>query len=109
MANKRDFKKAIRFACGGIVGECINASDLFPGTKVEEWDQVIINTALLQRESERNVGVKFDKKPNEFENRKAYKQARRKFYKDLEKAISDNFKTQVEDIVKQMNALVPKK
>ena len=51
MASKRQIKKAIRNACGDIAGECIFAESAFGENKIEEWDSIIIDTALLQEEA----------------------------------------------------------
>ena len=48
MANKRNLKKAIRFACGDMAGECIFAENTIEGTDVAAWDQIILDIALLQ-------------------------------------------------------------
>ena len=51
MANKRQIKKAIKNACGDIAGECIFAESAFGEGKIEEWDSIIVDTALLQQEA----------------------------------------------------------
>ena len=50
MASKRQIKKAIQNACGDIAGECIFAESAFGEDKIEQWDSIIIDTALLQQE-----------------------------------------------------------
>ncbi|HAP50035.1 MAG: hypothetical protein J6N71_02195 [Muribaculaceae bacterium] len=109
MANKRDLKKAIRYACGDIAGECIFAQEVFGQGKEEDWDSIIVDVALLQEEAVNRVTVAFDRAPKDFENRKAYNKARRAYYKEVEKAISNYMHEETENIVKRMNALMPKK
>ena len=106
MASKRQIKKAIMNACGDIAGECIFAESAFGGN-VEDWDSIIIDTALLQQEAINRVSNKFGKKVKDFANRKEYNKARRAFYKQCEKELSEYFHTEVENIAKRMNALMP--
>ena len=107
MANKRQIKKAIRNACGDIAGECIFAESAFGENKLEEWDSIIIDTALLQQEALNRVNNQFGKKVKDFANRKEYNKARRAFFKEREKELSDYFRTEVENIAKRKNALMP--
>ena len=109
MASKRQIKKAIQNACGDIAGECIFAESAFGENKREEWDSIIIDTALLQQEAINRVSNKFGKKVKEFANRKEYNKARRAFYKQCEKELSDYFHAEVENIAKRMNDLMPSK
>ena len=60
MANKRQLKKNIRYACGDIAGECIFAQQVFGQDKLQEWDDIIIKTALLQQEAINRITVDFD-------------------------------------------------
>ena len=107
MANKRDIKKAIQRACGDIAGECIFAESAFGEGKIEQWDSVIIDTALLQQEAVNRVNNRFGKKVKEFANRKEYNKARRAFFKRCEKELSEYFRAEVENIAKRMNELMP--
>jgi len=109
MASKRQLKKAIREACGDIASECIFAESAFGEDKLEQWDGIIIDTALLQQEALNRVGPAFDKKPSEFANKKDYNKARRQFYKQQEQELSAYFRGEVEKIVARMNELMPRK
>ena len=124
MANKRNLKKAIRFACGDMAGECIFAENTIEGTDVAAWDQIILDIALLQEEAVNRVSVSFDKVPRDFENKKDYNKARRTYFKAVEKALAEYMHTETEQIVAYgsiyatgdthpqivaaMNALLPK-
>lgn len=108
MANKRNLKKAIRFACGDMAGECIFAENTIEGTDVAAWDQIILDIALLQEEAVNRVSVSFDKVPRDFENKKDYNKARRTYFKAVEKALAEYMNTETEQIVAAMNALLPK-
>ena len=108
MANRRQIKKAIQEACGEIAGECIFAESAFGEGKTEQWDSIIIDTALLQQEAVNRVNNRFEKKVKDFANRKEYNKARRTFFKQCEKELSEYFRTEVENIAKRMNDLMPK-
>ena len=107
MASKRQIKKAIQNACGDIAGECIFAESAFGENKREEWDSIIIDTALLQQEAVNRVNNRFGKKVKDFANRKEYNKARRAFCKQCEKELSEYFRSEVENIAKRMNQLMP--
>ena len=107
MASKRQTKKAIQEACGDIAGECIFAESAFGGDKRDQWDSIIIDTALLQQETISRVNARFGKKVKDFANRKEYNKARRLFFKQCEKELSEYFRAEVNNIAKRMNELMP--
>ena len=109
MASKRQIKKAIMNACGDIAGECIFAESAFGEGKIAEWDSIIIDTALLQQEAVNRVNNRFDKNVKDFANRKEYNKARRAFFKQCEKELTEYFHAEVENIAKRMNGLMPSK
>ena len=109
MASKRQIKKAIRNACGDIAGECIFAESAFGENNLEAWDSIIIDTALLQQEAVNRVNNQFGKKVKDFPNRKEYNKARRAFFKQCEKELSEYFRAEVNNIAKRMNDLMPSK
>lgn len=109
MASKRQIKKAIQNACGSIAGECIFAESAFGDNNLEQWDSIIVDTALLQQEAINRVSNQFGKKVKDFANRKEYNKARRAFFKQCEKELSEYFRAEVDNIAKRMNELMPKK
>ena len=108
MANKRQLKKAICYACSEMAGECFFAQETFENTNPEDWDKIVIDIALLQAEAVNRVSVDFDKVPRDFANGKEYKKARRTYFKAVEKALGNYMKEESEKIVGAMNALVKK-
>lgn len=108
MANKRQLKKAIGYACGEMAGECFFAQDTFENTNPEDWGKIVLDIALLQAEAVNRVSVDFDKVPKDFANGKEYKKARRAYFKAVEKGLSNYMKEESEKIVGAMNALVKK-
>jgi len=109
MASKRQIKKAIQEACGDIASECIFAESAFGHDKLEQWDNIIVDTALLQREAIKRVNPHFGEKVKHFASRKEYNQARQAFFKQNIKDLSAYFKGEVEKIAKRMNELMPSK
>ena len=109
MANKRNLKKAIRYACGDMVGQCIIAESVLQGADIEKWDNVILNIAMLQEEAINRVTVSYDRTRKDFANGREYKKARRNYFKQVEKAINDYMKTEAGKVAAEMNALTPKK
>lgn len=108
MANKRQLKKAIRYACGEMAGECYYGQYAFEGTNPDDWERIIIDIALLQAEAVNRVSVDFDKIPKDFANGKEYNKARRTYFKAVEKGLASYMKEESEKIVGQMNALIKK-
>ena len=109
MANKRQLKKAIGYACGEMAGECFFAQNTFENTNPEDWDKIVLDIALLQAEAVNRVSVDFDKVPKYFASGKEYKKARRTYFKAVEKALANYMKEESEKIVSQMNALAKAK
>ena len=90
MANKRQLKKAIQRACGEMAGECIMAQDLLSTEEnYAQWDEIVIDIAMLQAQGVKRVGNKFTKAD--------------------ERALTEWFHGEAEKIVAKMNALLPKK
>ncbi len=110
MANKRQLKKAICRTCGDVAGEIIFASETFgQAADIEKWDQLILDTALLQAEAVSRVSKAFDKKPSEFENAKEFYKARRTYSKKVAGEITELMTNSLQEIANKMNALMPKK
>lgn len=107
MANKRQLKKAIRLSCGTIAGEAITTQFML-NNNLEEWNDVVIDAALLQVAAIKRVNPEFESKPKAFANGKDYKKARRAFYKENEKQLRDFMNEEVKKIAEKMNALKAK-
>lgn len=108
MANKRQLKKAICRACGQIAGECLMAQAATGFNDAEKWDEIVIDAALLQVSGLKKANPKFDKHPKDFDNGKAYKKARRAYFKNNEKELAAMMHSETQKIVEKMNALLPK-
>lgn len=109
MANKRNFKKQIRYICGDIAGESLMAKVLVPGVDKEAMSEVILKTADLQTTALCRTNIAFDKAPKDFANKADYRRARCKYFRQAFAKLSETFNNQVLAIVKDMNAAMPKK
>ncbi len=109
MANKRQLKKAICRACGQMAGESLMAQAATNFDNAEKWDEIVIDAALLQVSGLKKTNSKFEQRPKDFENGRAYKKARRAFFKANEKELAAMMHSETQKIVEKMNALLPKK
>lgn len=108
MANKRNLKQMIRFVCGDIAGECIYAKACIDSINDEKMDEIICKIALLQVKTTDKVSVCFDKNVKSFNgDMKAYNKARRDYFKACYTELKKEFHSALEEIVKEMNALLP--
>lgn len=107
MANKREFKKAIEAigasACDSMVSAYYDIKD----ADQEKISQAIEKLLGATAAAKSNADIAFRKKVREFENIKEYLKAKKAFYKDLFKNISDNFSTELNGALKELNAAVP--
>lgn len=106
--NKRQIKKAIYSLCGDYAGNCLFIADCVEGVDDRAVADIIVKIAQLQTSSVEKVSVSFDKSPKDFENAHEYRKARRKYYKAATAALKKEFREKLEEIVKEMNATMPK-
>ncbi len=104
MANKRQLKKAICRSCGQIAGVCLTSQVNNP-EDIEKWDELVIDTAMLQVNALKMVCPPFRKKVKEFGNGKAYRKARIDFYKNNVKQITEFFRGEAAKLAQRINEL----
>ena len=110
MASKRDLKKAIRRSCGALAGECvIMQAHLADQTDPEKWDDLIIESAMIQVDAVRAISAPCPEKRRQHANPHAYKKARRAFVRTSVADIKQHMVERMQQVVKQMNELAPKK
>ncbi|MCM1520037.1 MAG: hypothetical protein NC098_04560 [Lachnoclostridium sp.] len=107
MSTKRLLKKEIRNICGALAGECIIAKCTIEGINPETMNEIVYKIAELQEKSIERISVNFDRTPSSFDNEKEYVKARTAYYKKAFKALKDEFNTEVDAIIKEMNAALP--
>ncbi len=106
MANKRDIKKQIRFVCGEVAFNCMLAEECFNDVDSQKMYEIIMKVAALQHHSTENLSFSFEKTPRDFDNRAEYNKAAREYYKAAYKSFVEEFNKKLQDIVKEMNALL---
>lgn len=108
MANKRDLKKQIRYICGDIAAECLIAGEYVDGVDRKAMREIVRKIAILQQNALQGCSFSFDKVPSDFENLKEYHAARKAYFKKAYDTLREKFNKRVLEIVKEMNAAVPK-
>lgn len=107
MANKRDIKKQIHAICGELALNCIVTRDCVAGIDENAMNEVIVKIARLQSHALQNLSFNFDKTPSDFSDRAAYRKALAKYNKTAYKSFVDGFNKTIQEIVKEVNALLP--
>lgn len=106
MANKRQLKKQIKYICGDIAAECIVARYSIPGIDAEQMSEIIYDVASLQTNSLKRITFGFDKAIADFENKRKFKVARRKYFAEAYKKLHSDFMKGIDGIVKSMNKVL---
>ena len=107
MSSKRNLKKLVRYMCGDIAAECIIARDFIPGIDASAMNDLVIKTARVQAATLDKITFAFDKVASDFDNEAEYKRARNKYMKKAYRSLKIDFNKQVNEIVKEMNAVLP--
>lgn len=103
MANKRDLKKQIRYACGDAAAEILIALEV-ENLNRDAVAAIVGKIAELQVNSLKNATFAFDKSPRDFDNRNAYNKARREYTHTAYARLRQQFMAGLQDVVKDMNA-----
>ena len=104
MANKRTLKKNIAYACGDVAGVCV-FSEKLQNADPEKVAQIIVNIASLQAATKKNVSFSFDRTPKDFDNSKAYRAARSKYFRTAYATLKKDFDESLGEIINDMNKL----
>lgn len=107
MANKRILKKQIQRVCGDIAAECIFAIEYIPGIDDKKMSNVICRVAVAQQKALEKSNFTFDKVPADFENQAEYNKAHANYSKLAYNSLKDSFNNEINEIVKEMNSLLP--
>ncbi|MBD5225380.1 MAG: hypothetical protein HDS68_05345 [Bacteroidales bacterium] len=107
MANKRSLKRAIKNVCADIATECLIAAQYVKGVEPEKMDTVIQKLADLQSNALSTISFGFDKIPSDFATRKDYKYAKAAYFKKAYKSFKQKFGSHINEIVKEMNEILP--
>lgn len=107
MGNKREIKKAVRYACGDVAAECILARDYIDGIDYDAMNAIICDIADLQVDTLACCTFSFDKTERDFENGAQYRKALHNYRRAAFDKINRDFDASLREIVKRMNALLP--
>ena len=108
MSNKRYLKKRILQVCGDIATEAILAAVIFAKeVDRDKINEVINDVAALQEATLVKSNFSFDKSPRDFEDKGAYRKARRKYFAEAYNRLNKDFVDQAVEIVKKLNEIVP--
>lgn len=107
MANKRQLKKRVRYACGDMAAELLIASHCLKGFDRADVVRIVNDIARLQETTLANISFAFDKNNAAFDTPQAYRKARHAYFKAAYKKLCDEFEAQMAAIVKEMNAAMP--
>ncbi len=105
MANKRQAKKAICRSCGEIAGVCLTLQAQNPEANFEKWDELVIDTALLQVSALKQVSPRFGKKVKDYPTARDYRRARREFHLQHQQQLADYMRTNMAALAKRINEL----
>ena len=105
--NKREFKKYVESlgdsACASMA-EVYDTVENIDKAKVADAVEKVISAVAAAKS---NADVVFDKGVKAFDNLKEYSKAKKTFYKQLFKKITDDFYNELEEAVKEFNSAVP--
>lgn len=107
MASIRKTKKNIRYACGEIASELLVASSAINDFNHEETPKIIGDIAALQVDALSKCTFAYDKAKSDFENAKAYRQAKHKYVAAAFKKLHDETSVKMQTIVDRMNDAMP--
>ena len=105
MKSKRDLKKQIKYICGDLIGECMLIGEIVTEDKQDDVAQLIIDIAVLQESTLRNVTFAFDKSVRDFASVHEYHKARSAYYRAAYGALHEKFNASLNEYVHRMNDL----
>lgn len=107
MASIRKTKKEIRYACGDLASELLIAAHAIKGFDMTETRHIIGDIASLQVDALNKCSFAFDHAKADFENGKAYRQARAKYVAAAFRKLNKDVTEKTQAIVDRMNAAMP--
>lgn len=103
MANKRQIKKQIHYACGSLASQCIIAGECINGIDEKAMSEIIVEIAKLQETSLERCSFAFDKSIDDFDSKQAYNTARSHYNHDAFRVLIKEFNERVAEILHEMN------
>ncbi len=107
MANKRQLKKQIHYACGALATQCIIAGETVNGIDTKSMADIVIDITHLQQTSLERCSFIFDKSEADFANAHEYNTAKHKYNAEAYSRLIKEFNEQVAQLLHRMNTLLP--
>jgi len=103
MANKRQLKKNVNYACNDVAYATFLTELASEGKDHAEFNDILTRIAELKAHSLQAASFAFDKAPKDFENRKEYHKARSAYYAKAYAKFNDEFTARLQAIVDDLN------
>ena len=107
MANKRQIKKQIHYACGALAAQCIIAAETVKDIDSKAMNEIILEIARLQANSLKRCSFIFDKSEKEFDTPHSYSKAKKTYNAEAFRILIKDFNEKVGEILHKMNSLLP--
>lgn len=109
MANKRNLKKYVRYACGALASEIRMAHALFPEIDRKSVYNILVEIAGLQTTTLAKANIAFPGGADKHEegSKARNRAARAVYYREAYGKLLEEFDTRIVEIVKDMNAALP--
>lgn len=103
MANKRQLKKSINYACNDLAYATFLTELASEGKGHTEFNDILTRIAELKAQSLQAASFAFDKAPKDFENRKEYNKARSAYYAKAYAKFNNEFTSRLQALVDDLN------
>lgn len=105
MANKRELKKYVNRASNELAFASFLTGCSIDGTDFKRINDLIIEVNTLKIRTLYNVTFAFDKMPKDFDDKKAYRAARRRYFATAYKKLHAEFAEHYQKLVDELNAI----
>lgn len=107
MGNKRDFKKGVQAVGDSVCAEMVDIFDSVENANKEEIAKAVEKVICAVAAAKSNADVTFDKGVKAFSSIQEYGKAKKAFFRQLFKKITDDFYNDLDEALKIFNAAVP--
>lgn len=105
--NKRDFKKYVESVGDSACAQMVDIYDSVDKIDKEKVANAVEKVLGAVAAAKSNADVTFDKGVKAFDNIVEYSKAKKAFFRQLFKKISEDFVKELEEALKEFNAAVP--
>lgn len=107
MANKREFKKIIESVGDSACFQMVDIYDNVPNVDKDGVAKAVEKVLCAVAAAKSNADVTFDKGVKAFQNLAEYSKAKKAFYRQLFKKVTEDFYKDIDEALKMFNAAVP--